>query len=363
MNGLLAIRRYFNQALPTPLVARLKGLRRSAVVAGLRLVGASRVMNLLFYSAGSRAFRREQLAVAYGRWKYEQEGTMPERSEFMLRRNIHALEKGLIMRPRRDVFALEYIEATVSAYEQRLAGCELSSEAAQDLQWASDVLTSYFSVAGSHPLIDRLRARFRALPSPAERQVLAPYKRNVAGPRPVSYAALLELARLRRSVRWFLPTPVPREAIDAAIEVAALSPSACNRQPFHFRIFDDPELVQKVASLPAGTVGFNQNFPVIVAVVGSQRAYFDEKDRHVIYIDGALASMSFVLALETLGLSSCCINWPDVESLERKMASLLKLDPDQRVIMLIAVGYPDPDGMVPASGKKSLSKLRSYNRP
>jgi nitroreductase len=72
--------------------------------------------------------------------------------------------------------------------------------------------------------------------------------------------------------------------------------------------------------------------------------------------------MSFVLALETLGLASCCINWPDVESRERGMASLLRLEPDERVVMLIALGYPDPDAMVPASGKKSLDTVRRYNQ-
>jgi nitroreductase len=359
---MLAVRRYFNQALPTPLIVRLKRLRRAGMLSVLRLVGASRILNVVFYSAASRAFRREQLGVAYGRWKYEEATNSPEQSEYMLRRNVHQLEKGIIARPRRDLFALDYIQATVSAYEERLRSCDIAGEAAQELQWASDVLTNYFEVVGSHPAVDEARARFRALPSPAERQVLAPYKRALAEPRPVSYDALLQLARLRRSVRWFLPKPVPREAIDAAMEVAALSPSACNRQPFHFRIFDDPELVQKVSSLPRGTAGFNQNFPVIVAVVGNLRAYFDERDRHIIYIDGALASMSFVLALESLGLSSCCINWPDVEEREQKMASLLKLEPDQRVVMLIAVGYPDPEGMVPASGKKSLTNLRSYNQ-
>ena len=35
---------------------------------------------------------------------------------------------------------------------------------------------------------------------------------------------------------------VPREGIDQAMRAAAQSPSACNRQPFEFRVFDDPVL-------------------------------------------------------------------------------------------------------------------------
>ena len=43
-----------------------------------------------------------------------------EKSEnvFLLRRNVHRLEKGLLMRPRRPVFGLKYIEELVNAYER-----------------------------------------------------------------------------------------------------------------------------------------------------------------------------------------------------------------------------------------------------
>jgi hypothetical protein len=71
--------------------------------------------------------------------------------------------------------------------------------------------------------------------------------------------------------------------------------------------------------------------------------------------------MSFVFALETLGLSSTIINWPDVEPLERKMRKTLALESSDRVVMLIAVGYQDPTGMVPYSQKKELDSIRSYN--
>jgi hypothetical protein len=43
------------------------------------------------------------------------------------------------------------------------------------------------------------------------------------------------------------------------------------------------------------------------------------------------------------------------------MAELLNLDPDERPVMLVAIGYPDPDGLVANSTKKSLSQLRTYN--
>jgi nitroreductase len=149
--------------------------------------------------------------------------------------------------------------------------------------------------------------------------------------------------------------------IDRAVAVAALSPSACNLQPFEFRVFDDAELTQKVASIPTGTVGFGRNFPAIVVLIGKLHAWFSEPNRHLIYIDASLAAMAFLFALEAQGLSSCCLNWPDLRPQERRMARLLGLEPDERVIMLIALGYPDPAGLVTCSQRKPLTELRSFN--
>ena len=144
--------------------------------------------------------------------------------------------------------------------------------------------------------------------------------------------------------------------------MACYAPSACNRQPFEFYFYDEPELVKKIASIPGGTVGFAHNFPCIMAIVGDFAAFPYDRDRHVPYIDGSLAAMGLQFALEVQGISSCCINWPDVQEKERAIANAIGLRPDQRVIMLLAVGYADPSGLVPYSQKKTLPELRQYNK-
>lgn len=74
---------------------------------------------------------------------------------------------------------------------------------------------------------------------------------------PQTTAAVDEAITSRRSIRAFLPTPVPRETIEAILQVAARAPSGTNTQPWkvyvltghakttlsaHIRAaFDDPE--------------------------------------------------------------------------------------------------------------------------
>ena len=276
------------------------------------------------------------------------------------------------MRPRRDVFAVAYIEETVRMFKSVKQDDFHKVNSADLISWSQDVLTEYFDIAGAHPKIESAKSIFSSVSThvtptgkaTASESVEAkkPYLRNLEDHACVSIDQLEKLAWLRRSCRWFLAKPVPRDLIDRALAVACMAPSACNRQPFEFRIFDDPDLVKQVASIPGGTSGFYHNFPCVAAIVGDMSAFPFDRDRHVPYIDASLAAMGFQFALEVQGISSCCINWPDVKGKERAVGKQLGLAADQRVIMMMAIGYPDPTGQVPYSQKKSLDELRSYNQ-
>jgi nitroreductase len=327
------------------------------------MLSASEKLSALYFALFPGIFGRETRAVLAGKREYYKRldaGTQ----RYLLRRNVHMLEKGLSMRPRRGVFATGYIEETVEYFSAWVNGnggasCDL------EVQWANDVLSAYFEIAGDDRAINRARKRFVGAPLGAGERGsghgLAPYQRDLSRVPPVAYEDLLTLAERRRSVRWFEQRPVPRELIDKGIEVAGLAPSACNRQPYQFRIFDDPELVQKVAEVPMGTRGWVHNIPTFIVIVGNLSAFFSERDRHLIYTDGCLAAMGLVLALESLGLSTCCVNWPDIREREQRMAELLALGPHERPVMCMAVGYPDPEGMVPFSQKKPTEQIARYN--
>jgi nitroreductase len=308
-----------------------------------------------FYYLRNHQFNREQQAVLYGKLMYENDISKQRGNEFLLRRNTHRLEKGLIMKDRREIFAREYIRETVQNYKQCIESANISKES---LEWCHDVLCKYFSVVGDDPIVNQAKDIFHSFDN-QKNAIKIPYKLKKQNQ--VSFEQFYQLTIQRRSVRWFDNRPVPREITQKALKAALNSPSACNRQPFKFYIFDKPEMAQKIGGIPMGTKGFSQNFPAVAVIVGELRAYPFERDRHVIYIDGSLAAMSFMFALESLGLSSCPINWPDVEKLEQKMEKALDLEKDQRPIMLIAYGYADKEGEIPYSAKKTPEQIAIYN--
>ncbi len=327
----------------------------------IKICYRSRFLSSLYYFLFSNKFRREHQAVLIGRVKHLRESLGNKENEFTLIRNTHRLEKGLLMIPRREVFAVDFITETVDNFETLYAqnSCTIGSQ----IKWSFDVLSEYFKLTGNHPIINTQRDRFKSIIQGKEpsQSPSIPYKRLLENKPEISFGGFYQLTKFRRSVRWFQNKSVPRELVDQAVLAANQSPSACNRQPFIFRIVDEPNLLKQVSNIPGGVKGYAHNIPMFVVVVGNLDAYFDERDKHVIYVDGSLASMTFMLALETLGLSSCAINWPDVELFEQQMEKALKLEKHQRPIMCMAVGYPDPDGMVAFSEKRGLDQIRKYN--
>lgn len=353
------------KVLPRDSIDSLKGLQKKFAIGWIRALSRSATLRRFHYSFFSSAFDREAYAVVVGHLQHEENLSGAEPVNYFLRRAVHRIEKGLIMQPRREVFALDYIGDTVDSYIASLNG----NVDRDEVSWAHDVLAEYFAVTSEHPVINRAREKFARIERPAGSPSSlrtpdanrVPFVADVSTPS-VDYTAMRQLSMKRRSVRWYQDRPVPREVIDKAVEVAVQSPSACNRQPYRFLIFDDAVSVAQASRLPMGVAGFDHNFPAIVAVVGRLRAYPHVRDRHVIYIDGALAAMSFMFALETQGVSSCSINWPDIPEREEAAAKLLKLDPDERIVMFISLGYAADTGLVPYSQKLSLEEARTYGQ-
>lgn len=345
------------------LLRKCLGYYRTFIEKGLPpyFIWSKRVSSLYYFLFSSK-FRREHHAVLVGKVKHLRESKREKSSFFTLIRNTHRLEKGLLMRPRRDVFALDFIKETVDQFESiyNVQSCETGSQ----IKWSFDVLEEYFNVTGDHSILNEQRERFNKIVENRPQGAVIksiPYRRHEANRPNISFDDFYRLTKYRRSVRWFLDKKVPRDLVDKAIMAANQSPSACNRQPFEYRIIDEPKLLKEVVNIPMGIKGYQDNVPMLIVAVGNLDAYFDERDKHVIYVDASLANMTLMLAFETLGLSSCPINWPDIENLEKRMEKALKLQPHQRPIMCIAVGFPDPEGMVAYSEKRHIEKIRKYN--
>ena len=176
---------------------------------------------------------------------------------------------------------------------------------------------------------------------------------------------MLGLMKARQSERKYLNKPVEKEKIERITEAARLSPSACNGQPWHFIVVDDPALRDEVAAATESVVlrmnGFVREAPVLIVVVREKsnltsRAgdLIKQKDYSLIDIGIATGSMVYQAAAE--GLGTCIIGWVD----DRKIRKVLGISSSRKVELVITVGYTD--NRLREKSRKPPGDVITYNR-
>jgi nitroreductase len=193
--------------------------------------------------------------------------------------------------------------------------------------------------------------------------------------------AFLELMRARRSVRFFSDEPVPYELLRNAIEVAGTAPSGAHQQPWTFVVVSDPALKQEIragaeaeerefydrratdewkeAIKPIGTDWVKTHItdaPYVVVVF--EQVYRlgpdGEKLKHYYVKESVGIAVGFFLAaVQASGL----IALTHTPSPMGFLARILDRPANERPFILIPVGMPAPDSVVPDIARKPLDEI------
>ncbi|MEY1640036.1 nitroreductase family protein [Tenuifilum osseticum] len=174
------------------------------------------------------------------------------------------------------------------------------------------------------------------------------------------------LVQNRQSDRAYDTRPVDREVILRIIEAARLAPSACNAQPWHFIVVDEPELKNKLADAAANRVlginHFTKQAPVHIVIVmepANLNSNFGSfvKGKTFPLIDIGIAAEHICLAAKAEGLGSCMLGWFD----EPAVKKLLDIPKSRRVPLIITLGYPASDE-VRQKRRKDFNEIVSFNK-
>ncbi len=170
-----------------------------------------------------------------------------------------------------------------------------------------------------------------------------------------------EIANNRQSCRAYNPNkPVENEKLQAILESARLSPSACNGQPYHITVCKG-EAAQKVAKATQG-MGMNKfatQAPIMLVI--SEKPYvksagFGAKIKHNDYrsIDIGILSAYITAEAQAQGLSTCILGWLD----DVKIREICNLE--ETVRLVITLGYQKDDDKLRLKKRKNLSELVSF---
>lgn len=175
----------------------------------------------------------------------------------------------------------------------------------------------------------------------------------------------LDLVSSRQSVRAFDPERiVEKEKLERIIEIARLSPSACNAQPWSFVVVDEPELKNKVADATSSRVlgmnHFTKQAPVHLLLVEEKvnlssgiGGWIKKKD--YAQLDLGIVAAHIVLAAQEEGIGTCIVGWFD----EEKVKGLLNIPSSKRVWLDIVMGYSTQP--LRKKSRKPIEKIVSYN--
>ena len=196
---------------------------------------------------------------------------------------------------------------------------------------------------------------------------------------------LTQIFTRRRTIRNFSSEVPAREIVENAIDVARLSPSGANKQPWTFALVENPDLKNTIRELseieehrfyvekpnkkwikdlehihPSKEKEFLTKAPYLIVIF---YRHFDletcgEKSTNYYAKESAgIATGMLISALHMCGLSTLTYTPKRMQFLTQ----LLKRPENERPFMVLGVGKPCPMATIPVLTKKSINEvLKTY---
>ena len=196
--------------------------------------------------------------------------------------------------------------------------------------------------------------------------------------------AFRDRMRTRRTVRHFSDRPIPREVIDACVLTAGGAPSGANLQPWHFVVVSDAAVKSRIraaaeqeerefyshrapqewldALAPLGTDAdkpFLDIAPYLIAIFAQSYGVLPDGRKvknYYVQESVGIATGMLITAIHMAGLASLTHTPSPMGFLN----DILNRPPNEKPYLLLVVGHPAADAMVPDIGKKRLEEIASF---
>ena len=150
-----------------------------------------------------------------------------------------------------------------------------------------------------------------------------------------------------------------RKIIENIVSIAQKAPSQCNRQSSKAHLIQNKEVIDKILSIQGGANGYSKDIFNLFVISNDLSGWQGPQQRNQLYVDGALFSMMLMLGIQSENLVSCSLNLAIKNSDEKKIKALATIPDSQRLIMLVAFGYPKNkyNNIVASSPRKELEEI------
>lgn len=141
----------------------------------------------------------------------------------------------------------------------------------------------------------------------------------------------------RRSIRKFKSHPIPDELIEKILRAGMQAPSARNKQPWHFVLVKNREMLDKISEVHPYAYMLKEA-PLGILICGDSEI---ETTIEYIVQDCSAATQNMLLAAHDLGLGAVWLGIFPREQRVKAMRELLEIPEKIIPVSMIAVGYPD----------------------
>jgi nitroreductase len=200
--------------------------------------------------------------------------------------------------------------------------------------------------------------------------VLARYREGVPGVGS-SWNDTLGVLLGHRTVRSYLPRPLPEGVIETLVAAAQSAPSSSNAQAWSVVAVEDPEQKARIAGF-AGDQKHILQAPLLLvwvadlaradALATAQSSTLEGGDFLegflIAALDAAFAAQNALVAAESLGLGTCYIG--ALRNDPEAVAQAVGLPPRSAAVFGMTVGFPDPSA--PAEVKPRLPQQAVLHR-
>lgn len=141
----------------------------------------------------------------------------------------------------------------------------------------------------------------------------------------------------RRSVRRYIDKSVSSDLIEEVLKAGMFAPSGYNKQPWHFVVFDDKEIIKEIKSMHPYASSLS-TAPICIMVCGDT-----EKELAIGFyqVDCSAAIQNILLASKDLGLDTCWMGIYPWQEVVEAFANRFQLPANVEPFALISLGYSD----------------------
>lgn len=162
----------------------------------------------------------------------------------------------------------------------------------------------------------------------------------------------IETIKVRRSIREYKDTPIPKEKLERIADAAGFAATARGVEPWEFIVVIDPSVLAKIAEL-AENGRFVAKAKACIAVFCQDTKYYLE--------DGCAATQNILLAATAQGLGSCWVAG-DKKPYCADIAKLLNVPSGYKLVSMVALGFPAHKESFRVKDKRKLNQVLHWEK-